>query len=112
MTIKKELLNELTETQLKQLAEYKGISFSLNDVQEKYYENWEEKDKLVDLMSDQKTISVSEIDPVPSVTSVAGQPKSFEFSVPLNFIFLPSTSPSPQSPSKLVIDSTSLLSAR
>ena len=62
MSIKKELLNELTEKQLKQLAENKGIDFSLNDVQEKYYENWDEKDKIVDIMTDQKHISVSEIE--------------------------------------------------
>ncbi len=30
MSIKKELLNELTEQQLKQLAENKGIAFNLN----------------------------------------------------------------------------------
>ena len=62
MSIKKELLNELTEKQLKQLAENKGIDFSLNDVQTRYYENWDEKDKIVDIMTDQKHISVSEIE--------------------------------------------------
>ncbi len=62
MSIKKELLNELTENQLKQLAENKGIDFSLNDVQARYYENWDEKDKIVDIMTDQKHISVSEIE--------------------------------------------------
>ena len=62
MSIKKELLNELTENQLKQLAESKGIAFSLNTVQKKYYENWAEKDKLVDLMSTHKLITVPEIE--------------------------------------------------
>ena len=62
MSIKKELLNELTEKQLMQLAENKGIEFSLNDIQKKYYENWDERDKIVDLMTDQKHISVSEIE--------------------------------------------------
>jgi hypothetical protein len=62
MSIKKELLNELTEHQLKQLAESKGIAFSLNTVQKKYYENWAEKDKMVDLMSTNKNITVSEIE--------------------------------------------------
>ena len=62
MSIKKELLNELTEKQLKQLAENKGIDFSLNNIQEKYYANWDEKDKIVDIMTDQKHISVSEIE--------------------------------------------------
>jgi hypothetical protein len=62
MSIKKELLNELTEHQLKQLAESKGIAFTLNTIQRKYYENWAEKDKLVDLMSTNRHITVSEIE--------------------------------------------------
>lgn len=62
MSIKKELLNELTENQLKQLAEIKGIEFTLNTIKEEYYTGWEEKDKLVDIMTDQKQISVSDIE--------------------------------------------------
>lgn len=62
MSIKKELLNELTEHQLKQLAQSKGIAFNLNNVQKKYYENWAEKDKLVDLIATHKNLSVSDIE--------------------------------------------------
>jgi hypothetical protein len=62
MSIKKELLNELTEKQLKELAENKGIIFKLNNVQKKYYENWAEKDKLVDMMATNNQITVSEIE--------------------------------------------------
>jgi len=62
MSIKKELLNELTEKQLKQLAEYKGIEFTLNSVQKNYYRSWDEKDKLVDLMTDHKQLTISEIE--------------------------------------------------
>jgi len=62
MSIKKELLNELTEFQLRQLAESKGIIFSLNTIQKKYYENWAERDKLVDLMSENKHITVADIE--------------------------------------------------
>jgi hypothetical protein len=62
MSIKKELLNELTENQLKKLAESKGIAFSLNKVQKKYYENWAEKDKLVDVIATSNNITVSEIE--------------------------------------------------
>jgi len=62
MSIKKELLNELSEHQLKQLAESKGIIFKLNTVQKKYYQNWAEKDKLVDLMTTNEHITVSEIE--------------------------------------------------
>ncbi|HVQ00545.1 MAG TPA: hypothetical protein VMT57_03425 [Candidatus Thermoplasmatota archaeon] len=62
MSIKKELLNELTEIQLKQLAESKGMIFSLNNIQKKYYENWAEKDKLVDLMTENKHLTVTDIE--------------------------------------------------
>ncbi|UCD12989.1 MAG: hypothetical protein JSW60_05330 [Thermoplasmatales archaeon] len=62
MSIKKELLSELTEKQLKQLAEYKGINLDLSNIQKKYYEDWNEKDKMVDLISDSKQLTVSEIE--------------------------------------------------
>jgi hypothetical protein len=62
MSIKKELLNELSEHQLKQLADSKGIIFKLNNVQKKYYQNWAERDKLVDLMTTNEHITVSEIE--------------------------------------------------
>jgi hypothetical protein len=62
MSIKKELLNELTEQQLRKLADSKGIVFKLNPVQKKYYEKWAEKDKLVDLMATHTQITVSEIE--------------------------------------------------
>ena len=62
MSIKKELLNELTEMQLKQLAESKGIKFMLNTVQQKYYERWNEKDKLVDMIATDSHVSVSDIE--------------------------------------------------
>lgn len=64
MSIKKELLNELTEKQLKQLAENKGIPFNLNKVQKKYYENWDEKDKLVDIIATHNNVTVSEIEKI------------------------------------------------
>lgn len=62
MSIKKELLNELTEKQLKQLAESKGVACTLNSIKKKYYENWAEKDKLVDLIATDGKITVSEIE--------------------------------------------------
>jgi hypothetical protein len=62
MSIKKELLNELSEQQLKKLAESKGIKFKLNNIQKKYYQNWDEKDKLVDLMATNTHITVPEIE--------------------------------------------------
>ena len=62
MSIKKELLNELSEDQLKQLADFKGIDFTLNITQERYYKGWDEKDKLVDLMTDDEQLTVSDIE--------------------------------------------------
>ena len=56
------LLNELTENQLKQLAEHKGIDFTLNSVQKNYYQSWDEKDMLVDMMTDYKQLTISEIE--------------------------------------------------
>jgi len=62
MSIKKELLQELTEQQLKNLAESKGIKFKLNKIQENYYADWDEKDKIVDLMGDKEDLTVKEIE--------------------------------------------------
>ena len=62
MSIKKELLRELTEQQLKKLAESKGIKFKLNKTQENYYAEWDEKDKIVDLMGDKEDLTVKEIE--------------------------------------------------
>lgn len=62
MSIKKELLSELSEQQLKELAEHKGIKFSLTSEKKKYYEGWKEKDKLIDLMNDSQRVTVSDIE--------------------------------------------------
>ena len=62
MSIKKELLNELTEKQLKELAEHKGIKVVLNRLQKKYYADWNEKDKLVDIINDRTNMSAGEIE--------------------------------------------------
>jgi hypothetical protein len=62
MSLKKELLNELSEIQLKDLAKSKGISLELNHTKSKYYKDWEEKDRLVDLIGDTKDLSLSEIE--------------------------------------------------
>lgn len=62
MSLKKELLNELTEVQLKEFAKDKGISLEMNTIKSKYYKDWEEKDKLVDLIGDTKELTLSEIE--------------------------------------------------
>ncbi len=62
MSIKKEMLQELTEPQLLKLAEDKGIKFKLNKTQKDYYANWDEKDKIIDLMGDKEDLTVKEIE--------------------------------------------------
>ncbi len=62
MSIKKEMLQELTEPQLLKLADDKGIKFKLNKTQKEYYANWDEKDKIIDLMGDKEDLTVKEIE--------------------------------------------------
>lgn len=62
MSIKKELLDELTEQQLKEIAENKGIKFNLSQTQKKYYDCWDEKEKMVDIMSSKEDLTVKEIE--------------------------------------------------
>jgi len=62
MTIKKELLDELTVQQLKEIAENKGIKFNLSETKQYYYEGWDEKDRIVDLMNCDKRLTVKEIE--------------------------------------------------
>ena len=62
MSIKKELLNRLTEKQLKKLAESKGIKFKLSETQEMYYTNWNEKEKMIDLMNEKEDLTIKEIE--------------------------------------------------
>ena len=56
------MLQELTEPQLIKLADNKGIKFKLNKTQKEYYENWDEKDKLVDIMGDKEDLTLKEIE--------------------------------------------------
>jgi len=62
MSIKKELLSQLSLSQLKRFAEEKGISFSLNKTQEDYYAEWDEKDLMIDLMNDNRDVTLKEIE--------------------------------------------------
>ena len=62
MSIKKEILQELTEPQLLKLADNKGIKFKLNKTQKEYYTNWDEKDKIIDLMGDKEDLTLKEIE--------------------------------------------------
>jgi len=62
MSLKKELLGKLTEDQLQRLADSKGIAFSLNTIQKQYYENWNAKDRLVDLMAGNGKLTIHDIE--------------------------------------------------
>ncbi len=62
MSIKKELLTELTVQQLKELAESKGIKFKLSEIQKNYYAKWSEKDMIVDLMVEKEVLTVKDIE--------------------------------------------------
>lgn len=62
MSIKKEMLRKLSEEKLKELAEDKGIKFDLTEAQKKYYDGWEEKEKIVDLMTGKEDLSVNDIE--------------------------------------------------
>jgi len=62
MSIKKELLDKLTEQQLKEFAESKGIKLNLSQTQKKYYNGWDEKEKIVDLMNSKRNLKVREIE--------------------------------------------------
>jgi signal recognition particle subunit SEC65 len=62
MSIKKELLDRLTEQELKEIAENKGIKFNLSQTKKDYYEGWDEKDRIVDLMNCEECLTVKEIE--------------------------------------------------
>jgi len=62
MSIKKELLTELTVQQLKELADSKGIKFKLSEIQKNYYAKWNEKDMIVDLMVEKEVLSIKDIE--------------------------------------------------
>jgi len=62
MSLKKELLSQLSLQQLKALADKKRVSFSTNEKQEKYYADWSEKDQMIDMMNDNNDISIKEIE--------------------------------------------------
>jgi len=62
MSIKKELLDELTEKQLKNLADNKGIKIDLSDTQKRYYADWNEREILVDMINDKEDITIREIE--------------------------------------------------
>ena len=62
MSLKKELLSRLSLQQLKELALQKGMTFQLNKTQDEYYTDWSEKDRIVDLMNDNRDITIKEIE--------------------------------------------------
>ena len=62
MSLKKEMLSALSEHQLRELADMKGIVFTVSKARKQYYKDWSEKDKLVDIMSDQQQLTIEDIE--------------------------------------------------
>jgi hypothetical protein len=63
MSLKKEMLSTLTQDQLQRLADSKGIAFnSLNTTQKQYYAEWNDKDRLVDLMATNGKLTIRDIE--------------------------------------------------
>lgn len=62
MSIKKELLSQLSLQQLKMLASKKGVTFSTNEKQKQYYADWSEKEQIIDMMNDNNDLSIKEIE--------------------------------------------------
>ena len=62
MSIKKELLNELTDYQLKELAKSKGIKFKSKNTEKTYYAEWDEREMMIDFMSNINDLTVPEIE--------------------------------------------------
>jgi len=62
MSLKKELLYELNESQLERFIEHKDIHFILSKIQKQYYKDWNNCEKLVDIINDKQDISIKEIE--------------------------------------------------
>lgn len=62
MSLKKEMLSTLTQDQLQRLADSKGIAFNLNTTQKQYYQDWNEKDRLIDLMATNGRLTIRDIE--------------------------------------------------
>ena len=62
MSIKKELLTRLSDEQLKDLAKSRGIKFNVNRTRKKYYADWNEREKIIDIMSDKDELTVTDIE--------------------------------------------------
>ena len=62
MSLKKELLRQLDLNQLKKLIKEKNIEIQLNRIQKEFYANWDEKEKLVDILNDCESVKISDIE--------------------------------------------------
>ena len=62
MSLKKELLRQLDIDQLKKLIEEKNIEIRLSKIQKDFYANWDEKEKLVDILNDCESVKLSDIE--------------------------------------------------
>jgi len=62
VSLKKELLRQLDLDQLKKLIEEKNIEIRLSKIQKDFYANWDEKEKLVDILNDCENIRIADIE--------------------------------------------------
>jgi len=62
VSLKKELLRQLDINQLKKLIEEKNIEIRLSKIQKDFYANWDEKEKLVDILNDCESVKLSDIE--------------------------------------------------
>jgi len=62
VSLKKELLRQLDLNQLKKLIKEKNIGIQLNRIQKEFYANWDEKEKLVDILNDCESVKISDIE--------------------------------------------------
>jgi len=62
VSLKKELLRQLDLNQLKKLIKEKNIEIQLNRIQKEFYANWDEKEKLVDILNDCESVKISDIE--------------------------------------------------
>ena len=62
MSLKKELLCELTEEQLENFVESRDIQCKLSKIQKNYYKDRGESEKLVDIINDKQDVSIKDIE--------------------------------------------------
>jgi uncharacterized ubiquitin-like protein YukD len=62
MSLKKELLSELSEQELEKFLETRHINFTLSNIQKKYYKDKDTSEKLIDIINDKRDISIKDVE--------------------------------------------------